>query len=385
MKRTSLLLFLIWIGIIVFPQSVLSQTGFEHYEIDIHGDRKNFFELIDHIEIIPLEETDQTLLSFFEFYLPIEKGFILGSKGDKKFYFFDKSGNYSFHIKNNEQGDKGFSGFSSAWIKDNILEFLSSDDRKLFRYDLMGHFLESIDLKIDKNIRLGEMYSFEDGYIVTTIENLSIEKGGMVPSPAGYAVVYLDNQLNTINYGHKDNTLPPFPIANVPRLLIDKNKLLYKEILNDSVFAINENGVLPYLKFDFGKDWAWIHPKHTEHLGAAFSTVSRGQFVNDFRPLFSQDFIFLKYLINSKTYHFGIISRQTQSFLNVRDNIKEIGFEPLAVHEGKLVASLQSYSLEKFLKRIDSNRITIRGNKTIGQLINTENPALLILDFKTDN
>lgn len=379
MKPTHTIILLLFLTIELNAQTT---PEFERIHININSKKIGFNEIIRQVEVIALEETDQTLLSHVEFYLPIDKGFILGSKGDKKFYFFDESGNYSFHIENEEQGDKGFSGFSSAWLSDNHLEFFSPTDRKLYRYDLNGNYIESSKVKIDKNIRLGEMNPFNNGYAVTTIENLSIDDGEILPSPAGHAIIYLDSELKTIGHGHKDNTLPPFPIANVPRLYRDKDLVLYKEILNDTIFSLTKNGVFPYIKLDFGEDWAWNHPKNSEYLGTAFATINRGNFVYDLHPFFSQEYIFIKEIINSDTHLFGIILRKTKEFLNIRDNIKETGFWPLSVENDQLIVLLQSYSVEDFLKNLDSTKISIKGSKSGSNLLSSENPVLLKIKFK---
>ena len=377
-------IFLVCVALVSETVFLGQSRQFETYEISLKDNQTDMADVINKVEIVGLEETNETLLSFFEFYLPIPDGFILGSKGDKRFYFFDQEGNFRFHIESKEKGVNWFSGFSSAWIKNNRLEFFASSQSKfkLFRYDLKGNLIESINLPLDKGIRLGGMRPFNGGYVVNTVENISIE-GGVEKSAEGHAIVYLADDLSIIQYGHKDNTVPPFPIAIVPRLQVDGTKTLYKEVLNDSIFLITEDDVELFMKFDYGSEWAWNDPMHSENLGIAFSVVERSPYVNDFKTFFNKKYIYVSSIINTMRKH-SLISRGNKNYINIRGDMKEMGFVPISVDDGQLVAFLQTYSLEAFLKDVDAEKIEIRGNKSMSQLLNSENPVLLFLDFTLD-
>ncbi|PWL28349.1 hypothetical protein [uncultured Roseivirga sp.] len=63
--KVSLYLFALLFCHQLWPQT---DPDFEHYQIDIHGERTNLFDIIEHVEIIPLEETENSLLKLADNY-----------------------------------------------------------------------------------------------------------------------------------------------------------------------------------------------------------------------------------------------------------------------------------------------------------------------------
>ena len=111
------------------------------FSVSDHGNAHRIENFLEHITIMPLQETQESLISYFEFYLPTSNGFFIGSKGDKKIYFFNKQGEFQFHIESSLKFENSFSGFSNVWIREDILEFFDPNNRKVYRYSLNGGFM----------------------------------------------------------------------------------------------------------------------------------------------------------------------------------------------------------------------------------------------------
>lgn len=354
------------------------------FSVNNHENLQRLENFIEHITILPLEETQESLISYFEFYLPTSNGFFIGSKGDKKIYFFNKQGEFQFHIESSLDFENSFSGFSNVWIREDILEFFSPTNRKVYRYSLGGDFIEALTVEVDKEIRLGNMLPYGNGYVVTTIENLSLENGAVEKSIAGHALIFLNERLEFQSFAHEDNTVPPFPIASAPRLYSDNGSLLYKETLNDSLFSIIESTLEPIMQINFGKDWAWTDPRNASTLGSAFAEIQRSERVYEFQPFFTPNYIFVKKYINADLNKLLMIERGSGDFVNFRRNVKEFGLRLVGTIDNDLIAFLTTLSLKEFLSKIDPKRISVIGDKSIAELLESENPVILKLRLSMD-
>ncbi len=91
---------------------------FERFEIDIDAPRTTFFEFIEHIEIIRLEETQNSLVPSLRWYFKTPNGFGIPIKKDTPYSIalFDSNGNYKNVIDNYGRGPNEFRNISTLIV-----------------------------------------------------------------------------------------------------------------------------------------------------------------------------------------------------------------------------------------------------------------------------
>lgn len=380
MKHTSFLLLLFWIGIIVFPQSVLSQTGFEHYEIDIHGDRKDFFELIDHIEIIPLEETEYSLLPRVEAYFKTPNGFGIIEKKSDIVVLFNKEGKFLRKIDRIGQGPGEYQNLGSVWATTEKINLFSSESFSLLEFDLDGKYTGSKKATYPRDLRAGSITPYLNGYAVQLLDPSPTQK-------SGNELMFLDGDLKLLSFASPVIKSHPLPINLSNRFSYLNERLIWKKLISDSIYIIDNYQVKPFMKFDFGDDWALNDPKLFSDVRAAGDMIMyNDEKVWEVISKVSQRFVMLSYHFKVLENGKGIIDRTTGEFhrLDLRKNNKEEDFDIVFLEwQGEiLVSSLQAYDLEEFMGKLNKEQISIAGNLTSSELRESENPVLLKTKFK---
>ncbi|NVK85218.1 MAG: 6-bladed beta-propeller [Cytophagia bacterium] len=161
--HTIILLFLLTIGL-----NAQTAPKFEHFKIDLNAPKINFFDAIEHVEIIRLEETDNSLLSSIEWYFKTPNGIAVPIRYQKPFRIalFDKNGNYQNTINRFGEGLNEYLDISSASFINGTIELFSGSSRILQRYTESGKLIETIKTKYDSHIWGGQMIPYEQGYIL---------------------------------------------------------------------------------------------------------------------------------------------------------------------------------------------------------------------------
>ncbi|MFY0592875.1 6-bladed beta-propeller [Roseivirga sp.] len=115
--------------------------SFRTYTIDIHTNPVSIFDLIEEVELIGLEETPGSLLSFVSDVQFVNDQIIIkGSTGDV--FIFDNNGDFLNKINNQGNGPQEYSFLASFWV-DNSINVFDQPVGRLQRYDLTGKHLSS--------------------------------------------------------------------------------------------------------------------------------------------------------------------------------------------------------------------------------------------------
>ena len=238
-----------------FSLTAQASKDFEHIKIDIRAKRINFFEAVEHIEIIRIEETESSLLGRIEWYLKTPKGFAIPDKeNDPIIYIFDEKGNYKTTINGFGQGPDEYRGFINVWMKNGLIEFYSGLSRELHRYSSEGKFVETVKAGYENAILGGGMIPTKFGYALHTLPKSPKAR-------PNYSLIFLDHNL--------DLRSKAVPVKNPIKMGINlgkrfrylEDKLFYKRISKDTIYEIKGEEVIPRFKLDFGEDWTWNDPK----------------------------------------------------------------------------------------------------------------------------
>lgn len=377
MRLAHTLLFLL------LSASLRGQTPpkFEHFKIDLNAPKVDFFEAVEHIEIIPLEETESSLLGDIDYYFKTTSGFVIPNKtSDKRdrLVIFDDQGNYINEINRSGLGPEEYRNISAAWFKNGSIELFSGWSRKILRYSANGEFIETVEAKYDKNISGWAMTPSQNGYV--------FHQTGT--PPGGSELIFTDNLLNLLAKGAPIDKPHPLPFSQRKVFSSLGKSIFYAKPLRDSIFQIIDGKAYPKFKFDFKDEWLWSNPKYTESPDIAMKAIAQESKVFMVLPDIGERHIFLTYLYNDNTAIFekkGYIDRETGDFFRFdlrKKDKKDFSIKFLAWVNGRLVSSLSVYDAEEFLENLDKAQYTIAGDLSQNDLKYSENPVLLKIKFK---
>lgn len=373
--------------------SLKAQTApeFEHFKIDKEAPRISFFEAIEHIEIIRLEETDNSLLPTITRYFETPLGIAIsnGKYGtDKPQYIalFDRNGNYKNVIHNQGPGPDEYKNITDAWFHNGRIELYSGFSRSIQRYTTEGEYLETIPLK--ENIWGKSMIPYQGGYLLHIRSSAPLDSAYFY-----YELAFMDKDLNVIKWDAPRSEVNQFPPNYGWNLSHLGQKLFYRKQLRDSVFQIIDQQVYPRFKFDFAEEWVWNDPKtigskNHESMNYAIKVMLNTGKAFEVLSTISEQYIFLTYIHYEDRigkFSKGYINRKSGEFFRFdlrKKDKSNFDLEFLKWDVDRLAASLAAYDFEEFMENLDDNQWTVRGGFKLSEILYSENPVLLKIKFK---
>lgn len=372
--------------LILFLFSLASQAQtppkFQHFEIDIDAPRTDFFEAVEHIEIIRLEETQNSLLGDIDYCFKTSSGFVIPNKtSDKRdrLVIFDDQGNYINEINRSGLGPEEYRNISAAWFKNESIELFSGWSRKIQRYSVNGEFIETVEAKYDKKISGWAMSPSQNGYV--------FHQTGT--PPGGSELIFTDKLLNLLGKGAPIDKPHPLPFSQRKVFSSLGKFIFYAKPLRDSIYQIIDGKAYPKFKFDFKDEWLWSNPKYTESPDIAMKAIARESKVFMVLSDIGERYIFLTYLYNDNKAVFekkGYINRETGNFFRFdlrKKDKKDFSIKFLSWENGRLASSLSAYDFEEFMGNLDKNQWTVKGGFDLEEIFQSENPVLLRIKFKS--
>ena len=223
--------------------------------IDIEGNIKNFHHLnlsdICHdIEYIILETNNLCLINEIK-YLEVSKKYILIYDWEKCL-LFSRSGNFLTQISREGRGPGEYSHPGQIRIIDDEI-FIPDANRNIIRiYSTKGNFIENVESpgKFTNQFQINNYLPITDSLFFVQIPNLTGLESTRV-SLINRKGEVLINYENTTFFNREK---PRFDSSDLAaQFYIFSNKIRYKELLNDTIWQIEQNKLIPIYVFDRGK------------------------------------------------------------------------------------------------------------------------------------
>ena len=96
--------------------SEANSETFQSYQLSINSEKKELASLIESIEVIPLEETDQSLLTSASRVIKYGDEYLVVNKGDEEIVFFDSDGNYLKTFNRLGEGPREYKSINTFWV-----------------------------------------------------------------------------------------------------------------------------------------------------------------------------------------------------------------------------------------------------------------------------
>lgn len=347
---------------------------FTTYEIDIHSKPVSFFDLVEEVEIVRLEETPESLLSRVN-QLRFTNDFMIfpGGKGDV--YIFNRDGSFVNKINNRGPGPDEYSFVSEYWI-DEVINIYDAQGSRVQRYSLSGDYLGSQSLTYNGAF----LYPMKEGGYV-------LDRNLRVQDSLNFNVVLLDDSFEKVvalnPFQLDENRSAIYSYSN--SLSSYKDGLLYQKNMTDTVFLINGKSLKPLLTYDFGRDWVWnIEEIASDRLAMRDATME-GTHVWRTISQINPDYVFMNFKGGSEFFKYVIIDRSKgeSKVVDLRKSAEQdYALTPIRWDNGRLVFSLRSTDVGDFLGQLEGNHYKFRDGTTLEEIESSENPVLVWVKFK---
>ncbi|OEK04803.1 6-bladed beta-propeller [Roseivirga misakiensis] len=355
-------------------ESVTEPTNideFRSYPLDIDVPSRSGFDLIEGIEVLGLEETDESLLEGL-IDASFTNGQIIFKNGRKEQVFiYDENGKFISKIEQSGGGPEEYTTIRNLWVNKDLIQIY--DGRRIISFNLDGTFASAATFKN----RVAHAHSIENGYV-----------GDVSRSPVdgdlNYYLELLNNNLEretlAIPYAKLKQTnmfwlLTPFSKYN--------DHLVYQHTNGDTLYKVQANGVSPLLSIDLGDKWVWKDLAVYDDLKRQSLLRRENGAVSMFFMRASEQFIYVN-AIRSGTF---LINRSTGDYQKISFDKKgegRFGLSYINWVDGKMVYWISSADIGEFLNELDPEKVKFLGGKNLEAIESSENPVLIWVEFKTD-
>jgi hypothetical protein len=343
---------------------------FKTFKIDITTPAVDLIDLIDEVEVMRLEETDNSLLAMVA-GIQITNNRILIPHGNGDLIFFSKTGEYQSTFNRQGQGPEEYERLGSAWADANWIGIF--DGTSIFQYDFDGNSLGSS--KLSNNVN--GVYPTPDGYALDT-------SGKVTNDSLQYNVILVDENLKPQVMLNPFVDFPPFGFRMAVNVFSPyKNGLLYHATLSDTVFYLEGQKMAPLFNIDFGENWVWNDKSLIGNRSKAMRAIGERQTdVFAFAPFVNENFV----LFNSRNIDdYILIDRATSDYQRLKVSKKDgrnFQLMPIKWDDGRFLVSLSSAELAEFTSDLEESQIKFRQGTTLEEIESSENPVLVWIKFK---
>lgn len=211
----------------------------------------------------------------------------------------------------------------------------------------------------------------------------------LVPDSAQFEIVHLNKNMES-----PESHLPANSTFG-PTLMTSNNnfkrlgeKVLYKHNFKDTLYAVQDDKVDPFIHFDFGNEYLWSDKDLRTNINAAFEAMQKAGKVWLFQPYVGEKHIFLSYTSDFESQKLMVIDRETGNMVRI-DNESSEG-EPLLIAPNSwdgesFLMILSSLDLAGLLEPLDPAQYSFEEGSSLEGIESSENPALVWVKFKMPN
>lgn len=349
--------------------------------------RSDFYSQIDSIQLIKLEQTDETIIGKVScLFVVHDTLFVVDYSKAKSIFAFDMNGNFLYKIDKVGNGPGEYQSLNMVQISDNSISIIDWFSWKLIQYDLEGNFLSEqrldkcpldfIVLDNDKLFASYRKYTNKSPFRVELISLTDNIKETVLP---------FINERSTAS----SNGLSRFQRIN--------NKVLFWYPLNDTIYQIVDNQIRPVYNLNLNS------PELLSDFFYKNRVLKDLDFLNKIRSseiadvlLFAEldDWIYVSYFKDGLGY-VSIVSKQDYQSKNfiaadvANERIKNISFFVSGFYKNSLLTSLDESFFTLYDKddqeQLISHLKTQKDIDLIKELKDTDNnPIVCIYHIKNN-
>lgn len=349
--------------------------AFRSYSVNIEKPKTRFADAFESVEVMQLEETDQSLLGSVGRVSKSGGKLIFPGYNNGEIYIFSDKGKFLNKFNNTGEAEGQYSAVQDLWLSGDSIVVYDSKKRTLYWYRHNGDYLKSVKMPEGA----GHVYPVSQGFLAD-----------MTFAPAkdslGYKVHVLDVRLQV-----KNELVPnPNPIAfpmgrNSNSFRHYHGKLMFKAMYDDTTYFLNTKATTPFIQVDFGEKNLWKDESLKGNLMAVMTAIPKGEGVWNYTPYVSSDLIYMTYDLSLKKLA-AVIDRETGEYLilnTLMKNEERYDLEPISWDGDRLMFSMPSSNLSELLEDMNAGQWQFAEGATLESVESSENPVLLWVKFKS--
>lgn len=341
---------------------------FRTYPIDVDIPSTSIFDYIESVEVLGLEETDESLLTGV-FEPSFLENHIVFKNGRDEVFIYSGDGEYLAKIDDKGNGPEEYIYLGDLWINGSLIEIY--DTRGIISYDLNGDFVKSMKLQN----RVSHLNSIGDGYV-------SDVSRSPVDDTLKYELAFLNANLErgtlAIPYDTRKKT-SIFWVANTFSRYNDD--VLYQHTNGDTIYKLAAGIAKPLLSVDFGEKWLWKDKEVYEDLQKQKARKSENGAFSMFFMKVSKRLVY----IDARGAGTFLLNRQSGNYQKLSFDKSGEGrhrLNQMAWQNGKMVYSVSSSDIGEFLGELPPSAIKFIGGSSLTTIESSENPVLIWVKFK---
>ncbi len=350
---------------------------FRSYHLDINQPKERFSNLVESVEIVKLEETDNSLLSDVSNLKKTDDYLVFLSGGGANVYVFDLAGNLVNKVNRKGNGPEEYTGIDDMWLVGDTLSIYSKIDTKVNRYTIDGSFIDSKKLPY----QVGHVLGHENGYAM----DMNYE---LIDDSARFRYAFLDENLEVEATYLPYKTSPSFTVyKNFQTVSSYNSGVLFFRMLSDTIYFLKDQEFRPIAHLDFGKEWFWrdkgeISAKYIEEL-------QNHDGIWDAIMYMGEKYIYvmgLESFGSTTSSPFFLINRATDETHNLdfRKQGDTFSIKAEGWDKESMIFSIQSTQIASFLSELEDSQIKFRQGTTLEEIESSENPVLMWVKFKEE-
>lgn len=349
---------------------------FKVYEFDLAGPKISFFDLVEEVEIMRLEETDESLLSYVGQVIDGGDEYIFNSGKEGDIFRYTKTGEYKGKVNRRGEGPEEYSSTQSIWVNQDSIFVYSKLKKTVKQYLRNGDFVKSWGVPASGT----QIMPFREGFAMDL-------NSTVVDDSLAFNMMLLDKDFNRGGFHAPFKKREGvFSVSTSYNGFYEyKNDLAYIRSLSDTLFLLNDNGARPLAKLDFGEDWLWNDAQLFEDSGAASKAMQSRGLVWNINARIHPRWLFIDYITDFSADKSIIIDRKTDTYRHI--DFKIPGKDPFSFvmirwEEDRLLTSVASSLVADFIDQIGEDQWEMRSGTTLEEIESSENSVLIWVKFK---
>lgn len=346
---------------------------FKTHAIDVERKPVSIFDQIESVEILRLEETQESLLSDFYNIERLGSHFVFGDPSDGVVYVFDEQGNFLNRISERGIGPKEYSLLLNSWVEGDSIGVFDVEGIRIHKYDITGKHLASSRLPYSP----AEMTFWNGKYYLDMSTS-------MFDNKEIFAVLILDRDMEEIGRTISLKAIKPFGVFWRSPFITYNDELTYHDTISDTIYVTDNETFRPLLSIDFGQKWAWRDQTLLMDRRKANTMLRRSSFVNKFQAMVGPQYVFVQHnWAGSRQTH--LINRSTgdvKRFEMRKESKDDFSLVPFRWDGNRLLVSFRSPDVSEFIASTGSKKIKFRQGTTLEKIESSENPVLAWIKFK---
>ncbi|WP_323757706.1 6-bladed beta-propeller [Roseivirga sp.] len=352
----------------------VNDDQFRAYPIDVGNKLTALADIIENVEIMALEETEEAKLNDI---LSFERGddgklfFTTARKGEVLTYTQD--GKFINEFSHKGSSLKEYQFIQSSWTNSDSISIYFN--KRLVTYNIEGEEIDRINLPFKPT----HLFPYQDGYVANM--NYYPYQDSLF-----YNVLFMDKEFNVEAMANPNTGLLRVPmLLSINSFKPYKEDLTYHSVLSDTIFYLKDKGSKTIAQIDFGKDWFWNGEGVTMDDPSMMSRIREEGLVWAMNPFVNDELIYLNYYTSLTNHSQLVLNRRTRGYeildLKMEDD-QQYSLAPLAWEGDRMLFSLQPEDLPQLLTDLGKERYKLHDGTSLEGIKSSQNPVLLWVKFK---